>query len=108
MGSLNELFLNYCNIESLPDGIFQRLRNLRKLDLSQNQINKVERSLFARLSVLEELNLSFNKLKKIPDYCFAGVGSSLHVHLECNEPGLKESFTCMTFGESSLFFKYSI
>ena len=59
-----DLNLSKMNITEVPYSVFNKLINLRHLDLSQNRINVIEK---LHLPRLKTLNLTKNNLSKIPD-----------------------------------------
>uniref|UniRef100_A0A914W4B2 Gelsolin-like domain-containing protein n=1 Tax=Plectus sambesii TaxID=2011161 RepID=A0A914W4B2_9BILA len=66
MDSLQDVDLAMNELTAVPDALL-RLKNLRKLDLSENQIVKLEAFGDSVWERLETLNLSRNKLKALPD-----------------------------------------
>lgn len=60
--NLEELYLNFCNLTSIPKNIYN-LNNLRTLSLSNNKINSVNDNI-SRIKNLEELYLDNNYISK--------------------------------------------
>ncbi len=62
--NLTELFLISCEIDALPDGLFDSCAALKVVDLCKNKFIKFETSTFQNLVNLEKLNLSDNPLQR--------------------------------------------
>lgn len=73
---LGELILHHNGVEVLIPGLFRQLRNLYKLDLSNNQIHSVKRGAFAGLRRVTQLLLESNpELVNIESDAFLGLSS---------------------------------
>lgn len=68
----SELYLDVNDISSIPLEVNQ-LKDLTRLDLSNNQISILENNIFANLSELQTLILSYNKLQCIQPEAFRGL-----------------------------------
>ena len=68
----SELYLDVNDISNIPTEINQ-LRDLTRLDLSNNQISILTNNIFANLSELQTLILSYNKLQCIQAEAFRGL-----------------------------------
>lgn len=62
--SLDELYLSYNELETLPDEI-KKLQDLEKLHLRDNKLKKLPKSM-EKLRKLELLDLRNNELKDLP------------------------------------------
>ncbi|VVC86827.1 unnamed protein product [Leptidea sinapis] len=58
------------NITIIFQSDFQKLKDLKILQLSENQIHTIERDAFLELNSLERLKLSNNRLSHLPDGLF--------------------------------------
>lgn len=69
---LNELYLNHNNLVDFSSGpeIFNNLKRLTVLDLSNNTIVNIGRSVLYSLENLVEINMSYNKLYILPYQVF--------------------------------------
>nr|AGJ51107.1 variable lymphocyte receptor C [Petromyzon marinus] len=67
---LNELHLSINKLKSLPPRVFDSLTKLTYLGLSQNQLQSIEAGLFDKLTNLQTLELSTNQLQSVPDGAF--------------------------------------
>ncbi|KAK6472711.1 malignant fibrous histiocytoma-amplified sequence 1-like protein [Huso huso] len=63
---LETLYLNQNKIQTIPDGIFNQLQQLKFLKLSTNHLSKIPSDLGCCKS-LQYLNLSHNSLKDLPE-----------------------------------------
>jgi Leucine-rich repeat (LRR) protein len=63
--NLEELYLNLCKIENLPEKIFYHLKKLKLIDLAGNQLTHLYRNLFLNNIELEQISLTDNKIKQI-------------------------------------------
>jgi len=68
--NLTELELIRCEIDALPDGLFDSCASLKVVDLSKNKFIKFETSTFQNLVNLEELDLSLNSIKELDSNLF--------------------------------------
>nr|AIO08262.1 variable lymphocyte receptor C [Petromyzon marinus] len=64
--NLNELRLDGNKLKSLPPRVFDSLTKLTRLDLDRNQLQSVPDGVFDKLGSLERLYLSENKLQSVP------------------------------------------
>lgn len=71
--NLVELNLNRTSIDSLYKDGFESLKNLTKLDLSNNYIDHINEGAWNGMTNLRELNLSKNILKYLPSHRFLGL-----------------------------------
>nr|AGJ51085.1 variable lymphocyte receptor C [Petromyzon marinus] len=79
---LNELHLNYNQLKSLPPAVFDRLTKLKELWLNTNQLQSIPKGAFDKLTKLETLQLHTNKLQSVPDGAFDSLAqlSDLQLH----------------------------
>ena len=82
--SLEYLWLNHCQLTSLPAGIFDSFRNLLELDLSDNNISSIEPQLFMNMRRLSSLDLSTNHLRQVLKNTFQGLSSLVFLSLRWN------------------------
>lgn len=54
-------------LTTLPDNVFNHLKNLSTLNLSSNSLTSVTAATLSGLTALKELNLSYNKLSQVPE-----------------------------------------
>nr|AAT70344.1 variable lymphocyte receptor [Petromyzon marinus] len=71
-------------IESLPEGVFDRLVNLQRLWLNNNQLTSLPAGVFDKLTQLTQLGLWDNQLKSIPRGAFDNLKSLTHIWLYGN------------------------
>lgn len=64
--SLQHLWMDFCNISDLPEGVFKKNKNLAKVDLSENRLTTL-RDNFSNLTFLRELKLNENFLRELPE-----------------------------------------
>jgi len=83
---LRILLLGSNNISKLKAHQFPPLRNLRKIDLSNNALVSVDRLAFQNLaqSSIEEVNLAQNKLRRMSETTFLSLTSLKHLQLHSN------------------------
>ncbi|MBT3982308.1 MAG: leucine-rich repeat domain-containing protein [Bacteriovoracaceae bacterium] len=88
--NLNELVIQFSEIESLAEDTFWHLKNLRMLDFSHNLLKKFPKKLFAGQKDLRYLELDSNPMEggKFPVGLFKGLESV--VELDLDELGLTE------------------
>nr|AGJ51096.1 variable lymphocyte receptor C [Petromyzon marinus] len=72
--NLNELRLASNQLKSLPPGVFDRLTKLTLLNLGSNQLQSIPEGAFDKLTKLETLQLTNNKLQSVPDGAFDSLG----------------------------------
>ncbi|GAB6025016.1 hypothetical protein CHUAL_010127 [Chamberlinius hualienensis] len=81
-----ELRLNNNEIDKIKNnGLFQRLTNLKKLDLRSNLINTIEDGAFVGAASINDLLLSENHLKKLTAKMFAGLTGLKTLMLRTNK-----------------------
>nr|AIO08261.1 variable lymphocyte receptor C [Petromyzon marinus] len=68
--NLNELRLDFNKLKSLPSGVFDRLTKLKELWLNSNQLQSIPAGAFDKLTRLEKLYLERNQLQSIPHGAF--------------------------------------
>ncbi|GFY71397.1 carboxypeptidase N subunit 2 [Trichonephila inaurata madagascariensis] len=64
---LKTLILDQCELFSLPSMVFQYLTKLEKLDLSHNKLETISPEIFEALRNLREINLSDNEIRILGD-----------------------------------------
>ena len=64
---LVDLSLSGQELESIPEGVFSQLRQLRVLDLSENELSHLPDDFNALAKTLEDLGLEDNKLEILPN-----------------------------------------
>ncbi|XP_015115102.1 leucine-rich repeat-containing protein 15 [Diachasma alloeum] len=79
---LRELRMPFNRIESIPKGVFEKLKRLRTLDISGNKIGVITPGAFGRL-ILDELTLASNDIGVIETETFNGL-SALRLVLNAN------------------------
>ncbi|KAJ2938693.1 hypothetical protein O0L34_g12019 [Tuta absoluta] len=73
------------NITIIFQSDFQNLKELKTLQLSENQIHTIERDAFLELNGLERLDLSRNELTAISRRTFRGLTALKSLHLDGNQ-----------------------
>nr|AIO08237.1 variable lymphocyte receptor C [Petromyzon marinus] len=68
--NLNELYLNDNQLKSLPPRVFDSLTKLTRLTLYINQLQSIPEGIFNKLASLQTLNLYNNQLQSVPDGAF--------------------------------------
>uniref|UniRef100_H2YXG4 Uncharacterized protein n=1 Tax=Ciona savignyi TaxID=51511 RepID=H2YXG4_CIOSA len=82
----SELFLNHNRIQMITSvGLFQKLRNLKKIDLSNNQLTAIEDGAFSGAGSVLELMVRNNHLMCIGNHTFAGLSTVRHLDLYSNQ-----------------------
>ncbi|XP_065180210.1 leucine-rich repeat-containing protein 15-like [Sycon ciliatum] len=71
--NLRELFLYTNQIQNLSDGVFSGLTNLTALYLNDNQIQNLSDGVFSGLPNLQILGLSYNQIQNLSDGVFSGL-----------------------------------
>ena len=79
-----ELYLGLNRLVKIKSNTFQGLKELKKLDLSENQINSIEPNAF-NIESLEKLFLSKNQLTIIEKHSFVGLKNLRILHLNDNQ-----------------------
>jgi Leucine-rich repeat (LRR) protein len=79
-----ELYLDVNDISTIPPEMNQ-MRDLTRLDLSNNQISILPNNIFSNLSNLQTLILSYNKLQCIQSEAFRGLKSLRVLSLHGND-----------------------
>lgn len=82
---LEDLNLSYCDIKSLPSGLFGYLMSLRCLNLIENQINSIDDLNLNDFNQLERLDLCVNQITRFPIEVFASLSSLKHLKFYCNK-----------------------
>ncbi|XP_062580634.1 leucine-rich repeat-containing protein 4-like [Saccostrea cucullata] len=78
---LQRLFLSFSGIESVEDGSFESLTNLRTLDLSHNKLKSVSAPTFRGISKLTKLELTGNENCIIQENAFQSLPNLLELFL---------------------------
>lgn len=81
---LSELYLNNNSIVVVSNYSFEKLLQLKILDVSNNDIKTVEKAAFAGLNELQILNLQNNKITKLNPDVFAGLSKLKVLNLQNN------------------------
>jgi Leucine-rich repeat (LRR) protein len=84
LSSLINLSITQCPIESLENGIFKCLVNLKNLDLSSNKIKTLKKENFEGLENLINLNLSDNYIKELSGFPFQYLKNLKILNLQYN------------------------
>ncbi|XP_065193247.1 leucine-rich repeat-containing protein 15-like [Sycon ciliatum] len=71
--NLRELYLFNNQIQNLSDGVFSGLTNLQTLHLYNNQIQNLSDGVFSGLTNLHRLYLSSNQIQTLSDGVFSGL-----------------------------------
>ena len=82
---INLIYFNIssCKVTTLSVTVFEKLRNLRILDLSHNLIRTIPSGLFIGMQKLEKLSLSYNsEILTIETEAFKGLDSVRYLNLE--------------------------
>nr|AIO08102.1 variable lymphocyte receptor C [Petromyzon marinus]AIO08254.1 variable lymphocyte receptor C [Petromyzon marinus] len=83
--NLNELRLDSNKLQSLPVGVFDQLKNLNELRLSSNQLKSLPSGVFDSLTKLTRLDLNTNQLQSIPAGAFDKLTNLQTLELRNNE-----------------------
>nr|AGJ51095.1 variable lymphocyte receptor C [Petromyzon marinus] len=81
---LNELHLLNNQLKSLRPGVFDRLTKLKELNLYNNQLQSIPEGAFDTLTNLQTLYLRDNKLQSVPDGVFDSLEAMDRITLENN------------------------
>nr|AIO08264.1 variable lymphocyte receptor C [Petromyzon marinus] len=82
--NLNELRLANNQLTSLPPGVFDKLTKLTLLYLNNNQLQSIPKGAFDSLASLQTLYLNDNKLQSVPDGVFDSLEAMDRITLENN------------------------
>ncbi|KAG8130492.1 hypothetical protein E2320_017083, partial [Naja naja] len=82
--NLSELYLNNNSIVLVSNYSFEKLLQLKILDVSSNYIETVEKAAFAGLNELQILNLQNNKITQLNSDVFAGLNKLKVLNLQNN------------------------
>ena len=83
--STSTLNLSNNNLNTLPEGVFTGLKNLRRLELGHNQIITLPEGVFEPLTKLKALSLNNNQLITLPEGVFYGLQTLERVNLSYNQ-----------------------
>nr|AIO08260.1 variable lymphocyte receptor C [Petromyzon marinus] len=82
--NLNELRLDFNKLKSLPSGVFDSLTKLTWLGLEQNQLQSIPKGAFDKLTNLQTLDLRNNHLQSVPDGAFDSLVNLETIYLDPN------------------------
>lgn len=82
--NLTELYLNNNSIVVVSNYSFEKLLQLKILDVSNNSIETVEKAAFAGLNELQILNLQNNKITQLNSDIFAALNKLKVINLQNN------------------------
>nr|AIO08241.1 variable lymphocyte receptor C [Petromyzon marinus] len=82
--NLNELRLTTNQLKSLPPRVFDSLTKLTWLTLAQNQLQSIPEGIFKTLTNLQTLYLNNNKLQSVPDGAFDSLAQLSDLRLDNN------------------------
>ena len=82
LAMLQGLLLRNISLHFLPVGIFQNLKELLHLDLSDNNLKELGTLVFHKCTLLETLNLTHNPLQWIEENAFVGLNVSTQVFVD--------------------------
>nr|AIO08240.1 variable lymphocyte receptor C [Petromyzon marinus] len=82
--NLNELRLTYNQLKSLPPRVFDSLTQLTLLQLNTNQLQSIPAGAFDKLTNLQTLSLSTNQLQSVPDGTFDSLAQLSDLRLDNN------------------------
>lgn len=82
---LNELSITgFKNLTALPDDVFASLKNLKRLNISNNALMSIQRNSFNDLDALVYINLSNNNLTLLDPNLFKGMPHLLELQMNSN------------------------
>ncbi|XP_036369235.1 slit homolog 3 protein-like isoform X6 [Octopus sinensis] len=84
LSNLKELVLGANNIETIKEGAFTGLSNLKELIVQMNNIATIKEGTFTGLSNLKTLNLGNNKISRIEKEMFQGLHNLEELYLRWN------------------------
>nr|BAI66966.1 variable lymphocyte receptor B [Eptatretus burgeri] len=79
------LYLHNNKLQSIPDGVFDKLTQLTKLNLENNKLHSLPNGVFDKLTQLQKLWLHNNKLQSLPDRVFDKLTSLTYLVLHTNQ-----------------------
>lgn len=79
--NLTDISLLKSRFTTLPGGLFQGVKNLKKINLLGSQFTMLPEDLFQNLTSLREINLSGNQLTSLPARLFQGLINLRSLHL---------------------------
>ncbi|XP_065222753.1 protein toll-like [Planococcus citri] len=77
--------INNPALKSLPSGIFEQLKQLTNLNLSENNLSSVDGNIFKSMPKLKELYLHNNKLVDLPGSAFSNLTELTKLTLHTNK-----------------------
>nr|AIO08167.1 variable lymphocyte receptor C [Petromyzon marinus] len=83
--NLNELRLSSNQLKSLPPRVFDSLTKLTYLSLNNNQLQSIPAGVFDKLTNLDRLELSTNQLQSVPDGAFDKLTNLQTLSLQINQ-----------------------
>ena len=84
-GQLEELTIRY-ELQTISDGLFDGISQLRSLILNRNPLKTLGRRIFSQLAHLEKLYLTHIQLKTINDEAFGGLNQLKYTDTESAAP----------------------
>lgn len=82
--TVQELYLGDCKIRSLPEGLFEKMEEMKYVHLWQNQIKRIPPYFFKDCVNLRELILWGNQIEKIDSHTFSGLSKLRKLDLDRN------------------------
>nr|ABB59040.1 variable lymphocyte receptor B [Eptatretus stoutii] len=82
--STTKLLLHDNKLQSLPNGVFDKLTSLTQLYLGGNKLQSLPSGVFDKLTSLTHLGLNINQLKSVPDGIFDRLTSLQNIWLYSN------------------------
>jgi Leucine-rich repeat (LRR) protein len=79
--------LNYLkgNLQQIPDSLFNGVKNLSDIDLSNCEIAELKGNMFNGLKTLSNINFSNNQIKEIPAEFFNGLEEITQINFSNNQ-----------------------